>query len=520
MRLAAALALGLATASPGGLDEARRAFAAADYATAERLALAAAAEGDGASALYLAGLASFRDGRPAEALEALDRAEAGADSAAAWHFNRGACLYALGRHAEAEAAFLEAAAAPDLAPLALVNAGFAALDGGAAGRARALAARARALADGPQLGLVEELEQALAAGSGPATPTLPTPPSPPASAAPAPGPFSLSAHAEVGWDSDASRAGSGAVERPGSVSRVASSGATAWLAAEGRAGSANLGVAAGYAFSQVAYQALAARDYSVQQHDLLLALRARPAAALQLELALTGQYALAGLSDLRGLQAAGGARVAAALQVTERQTTRAELSLTAKDGQGAEFASLDGSRLEAAASHQLRWDALTLRGGYRFQLERIGVVTTMTPARFPLGTGEMLGTITDTERLSYAGHAGWLGVRLEPWSWLRLDLLGGVEGRWALEDLRTVVAPNGFPPRTVLRRRTDLRSFGGEALELHLAPWLSLTLRHDWLATRTQLDQVGLELGSGPRIGKIVTTREKHVLGAGLALEW
>jgi tetratricopeptide (TPR) repeat protein len=507
MTVAAALALVLATASPEALDEARRAFAVADYAAAERLALVAAAGDEPAPALYLAGLARFRTGRPAEALEALDQAEAGADSAAAWRFNRGACLYELGRFAEAEAAFLEAAVDPILAPLALVNAGFAALDGGAPERARALAARARAAADDPSRPLVDELEQALAPAP---TAPLPPPPAPPTSPSSA---FSVTARAEVGQDTDASRAGTGAVERPGNVTHIASDLSAAWVAAEGRATAAGLTFAAGYGFSQVAYLAKAAEDYGVQQHDLLLALRARPASHLQLELALTGQYALAGLPDLRGLQAAGGARVAAALEVGEGQTTRAELSLTAKDGRGQEFAALDGSRLEAAASHERRWARFTLRGGYRFQLERIGVVTSTAP----LGPA---GEAVDVERLSYAGHTGWLGLRLEPWSWLRLDLLGGAEGRRALEDLRTVVRTPEGALLTGLRRRSDLRGFGGEAVALRLAPWISLTLRHDWLANRTQLDPVATGgMGPGSR-GTMVTTWEKHVFGAGAALEW
>lgn len=509
MTLAAALALLLATAPPGDLDEARRAFAAAEYATAERLALAAAAEGGGAPALYLAGLARFRAGRPAEALEALDQAEAGADSAGAWHYNRGACLYELGRHAEAEAAFLQAAAEPTLAPLALVNAGFAALDGGATDRARRAAARAREVAAGPSLELVEELEAALAPGAGAAgsPPPAARPPAPPAEA------LTVSASAGAGWDSDASRAGTGAVQRPGSVARVASGLAAAWLAAEGRLAAGGLTLAAGYGLSQVAYLASEAEDLSVQEHDLVLALRARPA-ALQLELALTGQYALAGLSGLRGLQATAGGRLAAAIELAEGQTTRAELSLTGKDGQGREFAALDGSRLEAAASHEGRWASLTVRGGYRFQLERIGVVTSTAP----LGPGG--GTVIDVERLSYAGHAGWLAVRLEPRPWLRLDLLGGVEGRWALEDLRSVAtAPDGTPLGVSLRRRSDLRGFGSEALGLRLATWLSLTLHHDWLANRTQLDPAQATMGPGGR-RVAVSTWEKHLVGAGVALAW
>ncbi len=523
MTPAVAVALLLATALPGGLDEARRAFAAGDHASAERLALeAAAAGGPGeAEARYLAALARFRAGRPAEALDLLDAAAAGADSAAAWHFNRGACLYELGRSGEAEAAFLEAARDPAFESLALVNAGFAALDGGDAARATALAARARAVASGPATELVEELERALAAPSDPISTATPTSSSSSTSTSTSTSssssersPFSFGGGAEVGYDDDALRAGTGAVERPGTVAQVGSGVATAWLGGEGRLALGGLTLAAGYGVAQVAYQAAAAEDYGTQQHDLQLALRGSPAEVLRLELALLGQYALAGRTSLRGLQASGGARLTAALEAAAGQVTRAEVSLAAKEGQGAEFASLDGSRLEAAASHEARWGRLTASGGYRFRLERLGVVSSAAPA--PPGGG----TAADVERLSYAGHTGWLALRLEPRPWLRLDLLGGLEWRLGLSDLVTVVTtPEGTQFAVAARRRTDLRGFGGEAAALQLTGWLTLTLRHEWLASRTWLSATRTSPGMAQR-GAAVPTWDKNVFTLGLSAAW
>jgi hypothetical protein len=522
MTVAAALALLVASASPSGLDEARRAFAAGDYASAERLALEAAAD-DPAPALYLAGLARFRAGRPAEALEALDRSEAGADSPAAWRFNRGACLYELGRHAEAEAAFLGAAADPAFEALALVNAGFAALDGGAPERARELAARARAsAAGGPALGLVEELEQALepAPGGAPA-PAPAASPSPPASGSATTTAATVWARAESGWDDDALRAGTGAVERPGSAPEVQSGFVAAGVGAQLAAPVGNATVVAGYGLEQLAYLEEAAQDYSVQQHDLLLAVRARRGSSLLLEAALFGQYALTGLSDLRGMQAAGGLRLAAALEWGGRQTTHALVGATAKDGRGEEFAPLDGSRLEVVASHDVRLDPLLLVAGYRFQLERIGEVTTVLP---PLPAGSPICpvgcTATGVEPLSYAGHTGWVGLRVEPRPWLRIDVTGGVEGRSALDDLRTVLTtPGGAETSAGRRHRSDLRGFGSEMLALRLAADLHLTLRHEWLVNRTRLEPASSGSGPGAR-GTATSTWDKHVLGAGVAVEW
>lgn len=166
-----ALALHAAPADP--LAPARDALEAGDYARAETLALAAARPPRAGAALYVAGLARFRAGRPRAALEALDAAARAADPPARglWLFNRGACLYALGRFGEAEAAFVAAAdAEPSLAAVARADAGFAALDGGALARARDLARSARAVASGGALALVEQLEAALAAQAAPDSP--------------------------------------------------------------------------------------------------------------------------------------------------------------------------------------------------------------------------------------------------------------------------------------------------------------------------------------------------------------
>lgn len=145
MILAPALTLVALLATGEPLAEARRAFAEGQYAEAERLALEDAQPPRLGAALYLVGLARFRAGRPAEALEALDAAGRTEDAPerGAWSFNRGACLYALERFEEAEAAFLEATGDEALARVAWINAGFAALDAGAHERAAQWAEKAR-----------------------------------------------------------------------------------------------------------------------------------------------------------------------------------------------------------------------------------------------------------------------------------------------------------------------------------------------------------------------------------------
>ncbi|NOK13361.1 tetratricopeptide repeat protein [Corallococcus exercitus] len=153
------LLVALAAGEP--LEDARQSFAAGRYAEAEQQALQAEPSG---AALYLVGLARFRTGRPAEALEALDAAGHAPDAPEpdAWNFNRGACLYALGRFVEAEEAFARVREGAPLARAAWLNAGFAAFDAGAPDRAAQWAERAAAGASTEEALQVEELRALLA----------------------------------------------------------------------------------------------------------------------------------------------------------------------------------------------------------------------------------------------------------------------------------------------------------------------------------------------------------------------
>lgn len=168
MILAPALTLVALLATGEPLAEAQQAFAEGQYAAAERLALEAAQPPRLGAALYLVGLARFRDGRAAEALEALDAAGRAEDAPerAAWSFNRGACLYALERFEESEAAFLEATGDEALARVAWLNAGFAALDAGAPDRAAQWAERARAGASEREAVQLQELLSFIAEAQG------------------------------------------------------------------------------------------------------------------------------------------------------------------------------------------------------------------------------------------------------------------------------------------------------------------------------------------------------------------
>jgi tetratricopeptide (TPR) repeat protein len=136
------------TPDEGSLADARAALDAGDLPAAEEAAERAvsAQPGDGEARLVL-GMARFRAGHYAEALDAFDsalHAEHAADAATV-EFDRGAVLYKMGRFTDAERAFTAAANGDArLAAVALLDAGLAALDGSDVTRADADARRAAA----------------------------------------------------------------------------------------------------------------------------------------------------------------------------------------------------------------------------------------------------------------------------------------------------------------------------------------------------------------------------------------
>lgn len=158
MLLASAALLALrAHAQAPATASAREALRAGDLAGARELAEAAlAAQPDDADALALLAMIEAKAGDSARALVHFDAALArsGANPPAALLWNRGTCLSALGRPADAEQAFLDAAAhaTPPLDALAWLNAGYAALDLGADTRAQQHLQRARALDRAHELG--------------------------------------------------------------------------------------------------------------------------------------------------------------------------------------------------------------------------------------------------------------------------------------------------------------------------------------------------------------------------------
>ena len=526
------LALAAAVAPPDLLEQARSAFSHEEYERAEALALEAATPPQAGAALYLAGLARFRSGRPAEALEALDQAARSADvpAPAELHYNRGACLYELGRNREAEAEYVAAAALDrKLAAVALVNAGFAALDGGAPERARALAERARALASGESMDLVVELDGHLSSAGG-RTAQAESPQGPRTEGTS----WDARLRLEGGWDSDALQTGLVSPnEFPGTATQATPSAVS----------STSLRLSArfpllddlhgevAYGFGQLAYLAPVAADRSVQQHALVLAFEHSPHDRLWLGTALEGHLAFTGLSGFRALQAGVGARGWVALDESRRTTTRLDAGYTRKTGLAREFDYLGGDRLEAAISQEVRLAPVTLGAGYRFLLERIGTSRQQAAVALP---GELCPqgcTQQFVEPFGYAGNAVWVSARVAIAPWLELELSGGREWRDYLADnFIALTQPDGTTAETGRARRHDQRWFTGAGVTFRLSRRFAFLLRHELVVNRSNLGNGTFEAlggGCGPsgrsvcnELGSENRSYDKHVFMMGTSLAW
>ncbi len=146
------------------LASARQALDGHDWERAAALAaLASARDPSSAEAALVVGLARFRAHEPARALAPFARAVALSPGSASLRFNLASALYQSGRFADAEARYVEAAERDaKVAPLALLDAGLAALDGGRPERAIAhLQAAERAASAVGQTPVADEAHKTL-----------------------------------------------------------------------------------------------------------------------------------------------------------------------------------------------------------------------------------------------------------------------------------------------------------------------------------------------------------------------
>lgn len=544
------------------LAEARQAFAQGRYEEAEHLAARATRPSERGAALYLVGLARFRTGRPAAALEALDAARLAEDppEPTQWSFNRGACLYALERFGEAEQAFIDATANETLARLAWVNAGFAALDGGSPERAARWAERARAGASEQERVQVEDLLAQLARAQehpvdeeGPAYAQglaafdaghfeqaralfLEAARQAPQSGrarlmagasayraedlstaredllaalglhleprdtqvahayldrlsfgmrARGPG-FWLSVGGGGGYDSNVFQVG--VASRDVSVVTTATDTGSPFVEAgvglvERLRLSDALFVELGYGGSQRVYTLTTAQDYSLQLHHVAAALEWEAARHLRLGAAVGADVFFTGLSSFRGLQASGSATLWAALDESERTSTRLEASFTPKLGLISEFDYLSGERVDAALSQELRFRHVGLTARYQYHADLIGTLTQTATTDAAVSAQEYVIPY------SWAGHSVGATVRVEPFEAWEARLEGGVEWRDYLSDsLLRVTTTEGAVQYWDKRWRQDFRLLGGAAVGVRLARHLQLSARYDLLVSQSNVD--------------------------------
>ncbi|MFO0585815.1 MAG: hypothetical protein U0229_26325 [Anaeromyxobacter sp.] len=272
------------------------------------------------------------------------------------------------------------------------------------------------------------------------------------------------------------------------TSRTASPYAQAELALGWGGTVKGLRLDAGYDLVQLAYGAQAARDYSVQQHAGLLALTVRPPGPLTLGIAAEGQLSFTGLSDFRGLLAAGGLRGWATLAEGRRTATRLELAADRRRGLDG-FGYLGGRRLEAGLSQELAVDRVTLRGGYRLRLDDLGDdVASAQPPRGP--QCEMMGCTAETiARFGHLGQLGWASAKVTLAPRLTLELSAGVERRvYRGDDRFLVTVTGGAPFEAYAQRRKDWRVTAGASLGFQLGgPW-SVVGRWEHVTNRSTLD--------------------------------
>ncbi|MGC3998507.1 MAG: hypothetical protein QM767_14000 [Anaeromyxobacter sp.] len=215
-----------------------------------------------------------------------------------------------------------------------------------------------------------------------------------------------------------------------------------------------------------------------------------------------------------------------ALEEGGRGFTRLDLGVTGKQGQGDEFAVLTGRRLEAGLWQELRWTAVTLRLGYRFQREDIGEVAS-APQPLPPNPECPDGcTAVDVQPYGYDSHLAWGWAQARPG---RFSLELGVAREWrqGLEETRRVLSrPDGSTLVQGQGRGEDRRWFTSAGVTFRVTRNLALVARHEWLQRDASGSAGPLPWGGGgmmepmPGPGEGGSVRKKQVFLLGTTVSW
>jgi tetratricopeptide (TPR) repeat protein len=333
----------------------------------------------------VAGLATFRQGDYAAALEHFDVAIAGGVTSAslALGFNRGSCLYSLGRMEEAERAFLATAAARgaaeedvQLAVVALLNAGFAALELGALERARLHLTQLQALDTERAFAahaaeLAAEIEVHAAADASPVPRGSGNEPMTTAATAAAarnqatepdgavglsrigPG-FGASLTLGGGYDGNATQSDLRVSGLLAAAQEGGAFGRMQGVVLHGHAWTDQLFMLVQYDVEQLAYAPSELDAYAAQEHALELALEGRTGGGVRLGGALRGRVAWSGLRDMQLFDAGAGGELNASVTYAQRLQT-ALFAAAMRDEvvlEGLEF--LTSTRLEVGLVQRYR----------------------------------------------------------------------------------------------------------------------------------------------------------------------
>jgi tetratricopeptide (TPR) repeat protein len=258
-----------------------------------------------------------------------------------------------------------------------------------------------------------------------------------------------------------------------------------------------------YGFDQLAYLAPRAQDYSVQQHGLSGALEWSAGERWRLGVTGGGQAAFTGLGGFRLLQWAGGAGAFAALDETERTSTRLELDWTGKLAGRQEFSYLSGNRLDATLGQTVRWQWLTLEASYRLRDEAIGTMTETAALAPPVPPMACMAGCTSEQIIpvGYLGNTLTLSGRAAVASWLVLRLSGGVERRDFLDDNYLAVRlADGGRLSFDRRRRLDWRGLGSLSASVRPSRASEIVVRYDLIVNRSNIanhsvDRIGVACG-------------------------
>lgn len=453
-------------AEQGAPDAARRALAA--QRPEEALALARAHLQDepaDADAHVVAGLALFRMDQPRQALEHFEQAIAlGADDdRRVVAFNRGSCLFAIGRAPEAERVFLDSAASsdPQIATLSLVNAGYAALEQGAHTRAAIHHAQA---GDRDQTDVLSDVRAELADAIDLATPDAAAerrdsegvrfarrPPD---------SPLSLVAEAGGGYDDNPSQAGYG--EQSAITPRVESPflSIVADLALPLQL-SSDWTVAPSYTLSQVVYTAADASDWSSQDHVVEVDLQHALNGDLRVGVAPFFSLGFSGLESFRPRSMNTGLVATIRFESDRHWATEASVQVDYSGALRSEFDFLTG---------------VSFGGGIAqtFQHGRLDLLGRLSMSHEGLGQQQLDGLIGDETYvvpLAYTAPTGLL--------WARLGLFGPLSViAWVQLELRlydrAFTRATPFTTAVPVIRQQDARVHGTLALAYQLAEHFTL----------------------------------------------